>query len=471
MNEKEFDFLGITKWHELGYTGKGITLAELEVDVDTSLPFFDGKVVDVYGEKRDHDHGGQVMDLMHQVAPDSTIYALRYSYNSVTKKGNAPERIKFIQDNVDVCGSSKAIYTDGYLKQLYEQCKNNGVIFVGAAGNEYGGNMMSYTKDNVFWGIVAAHLNDDLKLAYYNSEGPEMDFISLSYLEVHKSQPPYGPMKVQGTSFAQPIFSGMLALVQQFFKEKIGRKLTHDEMYEFVKENCIDLADKGHDVESGHGLFILPEPGEIDLSKYGGDNMNNPNKIIIHHSAGTDNKVLKDFDSIRNYHINENGWRDIGYHYVVESVNNEYKVIQGRKETDTGAHTVGQNNNSIGICVIGNFMNESPSNGQIQALVNLIKDIHSRYGKLPIYGHRDFNSTSCPGDKFPLEQIKKLVEGDNMFKDNNEISDWAKKHVDRVVEFGIMNGVGDNKFAPKEPVTREQIAVIASNIVKYIMGK
>ena len=57
------------------------------------------------------------------------------------------------------------------------------------------------------------------------------------------------------------------------------------------------------------------------------------------------------------------------------------------------------------------------------------------------------------------------------FTDNNEISDWAKSHVERVSDFGIMNGVGDDKFDPKGTVTREQIAVIASNIVKYITGK
>ena len=38
-------------------------------------------------------------------------------------------------------------------------------------------NMLSYTKNNIFWGIAAAHLDNDLKLANYNSEGDEiLDF-------------------------------------------------------------------------------------------------------------------------------------------------------------------------------------------------------------------------------------------------------------------------------------------------------
>ena len=30
MNKKEFDLSGITRWHELGYTGKGIRIANMK---------------------------------------------------------------------------------------------------------------------------------------------------------------------------------------------------------------------------------------------------------------------------------------------------------------------------------------------------------------------------------------------------------------------------------------------------------
>ena len=30
LNKEEFDFLGITKWHEAGYKGKGVTIASHE---------------------------------------------------------------------------------------------------------------------------------------------------------------------------------------------------------------------------------------------------------------------------------------------------------------------------------------------------------------------------------------------------------------------------------------------------------
>ncbi len=136
--------------------------------------------------------------------------------------------------------------------------------------------------------------------------------------------------------------------------------------------------------------------------------MNKPNKIIIHHSATTDGLMLKDYDAIRNYHINHNAWRDIGYHWVIESVNNQYRIIKGRDENDDGAHCIGQNTQSIGICLVGNFLEQEPPEAQVQTLIYLIKDIYSRHGQLPIYGHKDFYATTCPG-KLNLERVKKLV--------------------------------------------------------------
>ncbi len=42
------------------------------------------------------------------------------------------------------------------------------------------------------------------------------------------------------------------------------------------------------------------------------------------------------------------------------------------------------------------------------------------------------------------------------FTDNHQISDWAYDQVGQVQFAGIMSGVGNNLFAPKDPYTREQ---------------
>ena len=40
------------------------------------------------------------------------------------------------------------------------------------------------------------------------------------------------------------------------------------------------------------------------------------------------------------------------------------------------------------------------------------KGIRSRLGVLPVKGHRDFNATACPGDRFPMSEIVASVENE-----------------------------------------------------------
>lgn len=48
---------------------------------------------------------------------------------------------------------------------------------------------------------------------------------------------------------------------------------------------------------------------------------------------------------------------------------------------------------------------------------------------------------------------------------------YGRQHINDLAEFGIVNGVGDGKFAPKKPVTREEVAIIVRNTIRYITGK
>ena len=101
------------------------------------------------------------------------------------------------------------------------------------------------------------------KRASYSSVGEELDFMSFDNLRAT-----WDNKKHTGTSFDSPLFAAMLALVQGFFLEKTGKKLTHEKLIQFVKDNCIDLGDEGVESQYGYGLFILPEPDSIDIAKY-----------------------------------------------------------------------------------------------------------------------------------------------------------------------------------------------------------
>lgn len=135
-----------------------------------------------------------------------------------------------------------------------------------------------------------------------------------------------------------------------------------------------------------------------------------PTKIIIHHSLTKDSKTVS-WGAIRRYHTIERGWRDIGYHFGIEQVYDAYEVFLGRLPNVQGAHTLGQNHNSIGICVVGNYDEDTlPIEAYIK-LVDLCKYLVQDYGIDPteVYGHCDFASKSCPGNKFPLNDLKRDV--------------------------------------------------------------
>jgi hypothetical protein len=55
---------------------------------------------------------------------------------------------------------------------------------------------------------------------------------------------------------------------------------------------------------------------------------------------------------IRRWHVQQRGWRDIGYHWVIDR---DGAVAPGRKETEVGAHVEGHNRGTIGICLLGGY--------------------------------------------------------------------------------------------------------------------
>lgn len=157
------------------------------------------------------------------------------------------------------------------------------------------------------------------------------------------------------------------------------------------------------------------------------DGENKPSRIVLHHAEASSCTV---FD-IHNWHL-QRGWAGIGYHYFIRK---DGSVYQGRKEGWRGSHCPGANYNSIGICFEGSYMLEEMSQVQINAGLELIADINSRYGNMPIYGHKELYSTSCPGDKFPLDAIKNTnYRTTNM---SNTVIEVAPKPVQEVVKGGF----------------------------------
>ena len=120
----------------------------------------------------------------------------------------------------------------------------------------------------------------------------------------------------------------------------------------------------------------------------------NINKIIIHHSAS--GSAVTTVEKIRKWHVEGNGWSDIGYHFVIYPNGSCHK---GRHINKTGAHCKGHNKGSIGICVVGNFEVEPTQQYQEAGLVNKIEELLEQYNLTwkDVYGHRELGKSACPG--------------------------------------------------------------------------
>ena len=143
-------------------------------------------------------------------------------------------------------------------------------------------------------------------------------------------------------------------------------------------------------------------------------------RAVIHYTAGAgDWNTASQAESavkvraIQNYHMDSNGWSDIGYHFLVDKLGNRFEGrINSIASRPRGAHDA-VNVNSFGFCLMGYMhapYNHQPPVVMRQALYDLIAWKipnpftgfgSSTYGGKTvgyICGHRDVGQTACPGD-------------------------------------------------------------------------
>ncbi|MCB5165037.1 peptidoglycan-binding protein [Streptomyces bambusae] len=139
-----------------------------------------------------------------------------------------------------------------------------------------------------------------------------------------------------------------------------------------------------------------------------------PQRIIVHHTATANlaefgqNRAVALARAMQTYQMDTGGWIDTGQHFtlsrgafVTEGRHESLAALRDGDRMVEGAHCSGQNTVAIGIENEGTYTSEVPPAEQYAALVALCAHICRQYGIRPyqIYGHRDFNSTQCPGDR------------------------------------------------------------------------
>lgn len=129
---------------------------------------------------------------------------------------------------------------------------------------------------------------------------------------------------------------------------------------------------------------------------------------LVIHCAATKPSMDIGVKEIRKWHVDGNGWRDIGYHYVIRR---NGLLEYGRPLDVIGAHVAGHNSGSIGVCLVGGIDNDGDAEAnftkeQWKALVSFVKTFKSDYPHGDIKGHNEFDQgKACPS--FDVQQWRK----------------------------------------------------------------
>ncbi|RGD59939.1 N-acetylmuramoyl-L-alanine amidase [Kitasatospora xanthocidica] len=151
-------------------------------------------------------------------------------------------------------------------------------------------------------------------------------------------------------------------------------------------------------------------------------------EVFVHHTATATDYACADAPrvvrAIYQYHVKTNGWRDIGYNFLVDRCGTVYEGRAGGVDQPVhGAHTLGFNTDSAGVAALGTYTGDQPSRPLLDSLAALAawklglaarpadgrarltsSSDASRYPKGStvdfdaVSGHRDAFDTECPGN-------------------------------------------------------------------------
>ncbi len=148
---------------------------------------------------------------------------------------------------------------------------------------------------------------------------------------------------------------------------------------------------------------------------------------VVHHTAGRNDYTRAEaaaiVKGIQLFHVQGNGWNDIGYNFLVDRFGTVYEGRFGGIDRNVvGAHAQGFNTGSVGIALLGTYGSTRPSAAAQEAIARLVAwrlDLahvdptsfltfisggSNRYASgIPVLlsavtGHRDTGFTECPGD-------------------------------------------------------------------------
>lgn len=124
---------------------------------------------------------------------------------------------------------------------------------------------------------------------------------------------------------------------------------------------------------------------------------------------------------------------------------------------------------------VGNFDEEDPAQSRAMATsLDVLAAVH-RIWQIPVercFFHRDVSSKSCPGSRVTKawvhSELRKRLEGETM--PEVDVDEWAREAVERMKAAKIMLGKTEDWFGGREPVTRQEVAVVADRLLNAVIN-
>ncbi len=121
--------------------------------------------------------------------------------------------------------------------------------------------------------------------------------------------------------------------------------------------------------------------------------------LIVLHCTATKEGIDYSVDTIRGWHVNQRGFKNIGYHMLIHL---DGSIEKGRPIEQSGAHAKGFNKYSIGIAYVGGLDSKGKPKdtrtvAQIHALRRIVETLKIIYSITKVVGHRDL-SVDLNGD-------------------------------------------------------------------------
>lgn len=146
-------------------------------------------------------------------------------------------------------------------------------------------------------------------------------------------------------------------------------------------------------------------------------------EIVVHCSATPadwrkDQTLEQQIAEVKRWHVEDNGWSDIGYHFMVGR--DQGRIVACRPIERTGAGVRGHNKGKVHICLFGGHGSSAADDfkehftyAQGEMLYKFIKNLMLQYPSIKkVSGHNEYAAKACPGFHVPTwwEEMEMLHE-------------------------------------------------------------